>query len=170
MEKTPGQVRSLAIIERANMYGLFSGYFSDYVKAVLAKYKTWQPLYLTSLIGFDGSTASERVTCFTPQVDSDALIFGAHTNFSNSQVNLRITDTGNGYAWNVLQAATGATTSGTPVTAIAGASTQVMPVLALVCPYFLSRQGKLQMDFTNSATSLSPSTASITWTGLKLFV
>jgi hypothetical protein len=70
------------------MYGLFSGYFSDYVKAVLAKYKTWQPLYLTSLIGFDGTTASERVTCFTPQVDSDALIFGAHTNFSNSQVNL----------------------------------------------------------------------------------
>lgn len=151
------------------MYGLFSGYFSDHVKTILSRYKSWQPLYLTSLIGFDGVTASERVTTFTPQVDSDSLLFGAHVNFSNSQVNLRITDTGNGYAWNVLQAAIGGTTSGTPVTAIAGATTQVMPILALVCPYFLSRQGKLQMDFVNGTSSITAATASITWTGLKLF-
>lgn len=152
------------------MYGVFSAYFADHVKTILANYKSWQPLYLTSLIGFDGVTANERVTTFTPQVDSDSLIFGAHVNFSNTQVNLKITDTGNGYAWNVLQAATGATTSGTPVTAIAGATTQVMPVLALVCPYFLSRQGKLQMDFQNGSSSISPATSTITWTGLKLFV
>jgi len=151
------------------MYSVFSAYFADHVKTILTKYKSWQPLYLTTLIGFDGATANERVTAFTPQVDSDALLFGAHVNFSNTQVNVKITDTGNGYAWNVLQAATGASTSGTPVTAIAGATTQVMPVLALVCPYFLSRQGKLQLDFTNGSSSISPSTSTITWTGLKLF-
>lgn len=150
------------------MYGFFSQYFEEHIRSILGKYKSWQPLYLTILIGFDGATASQRVTCFTPQVDSDALIFGAHTNFSNSQVAVKITDTGTGYAWNVLQAATGATTTGTPVTALAGASTQVMPLLPLVCPYFLSRQGKLQMDFVNATTPVA-STSSITWTGLKLF-
>lgn len=149
-------------------YGIFGAYFTEYVATILKKYKTWQPLYLTTLIGFDGSTASERVTCFTPQVDSDAIIFGAHTNFSNAQVNVRITDTGSGYVWNILQAATGGTTSGTPVTALAGASTQVSPVLPMVCPYFLSRQSKLQMDFTNSATSVAAATSSITWVGIKL--
>jgi hypothetical protein len=149
-------------------YGIYGGYFSEYVATILKKYKTWQPLYLTTLIGFDGSTASERTTCFTPQVDSDAILFGGHTNFSNAQVNLKISDTGSGYVWNVLQGATSATTSGTPVTAIAGASTQVMPILAMVCPYFLSRQSKLQMDFTNSATSVAGATSSITWVGIKL--
>jgi hypothetical protein len=149
-------------------YGIFGAYFAEYVATILKKYKTWQPLYLTTLIGFDGSTASERTTCFTPQVDSDAILFGANTNFSNAQVNVRISDTGSGYVWNIIQAATGSTASGTPVSAVAGASSQVAPILPLVCPYFLSRQSKLQMEFTNSATSISPSTSSISWVGIKL--
>jgi len=150
------------------MYGMFANYFQDYVSTILAKYKTWMPLYLTALLGFDGATASQRVTCFTPQVDSDALLFGAHTNFTNTTVNCKITDSGSGYSWNVLQSAPGATTTGTPVTALSGQSTQVMPLLALVCPYFLGRQSKLQMDFINGASTISPSTSSITWVGLKL--
>lgn len=150
------------------MYGQFSSYFQDYIKTILAKYKTWLPLYLTTLIGFDGITASQRVTSYTPSVDSDALLFGGHVNFSNSGVNVKITDSGSGYSWNVLQSAPGASTSGTPITALAGVQTEVMPILALTCPYFLGRQSKLQMDFVNGSASQAAATSSITWIGLKL--
>ena len=150
-----------------NYFG--SGLFAQYVQTILARYKSWQPLYLSTLIGFDGVTASQRVTCFTPQVDSDALIFSANVNFSNPQVALKITDTATGYSWNILQSATGATINGSSVTAVAGSGSQVMPLLPLACPFFLSRQSKLQMDFVNSAVSLTGSDGTITWAGLKLF-
>lgn len=148
---------------------IYQNLFSEFVRTVLARYKSWQPLYLSTLIGFDGTTASQRVTCFTPQVDSDALIFSANVNFSNPQVSVKITDTATGYSWNVIQAATGSTTNGSSITAVAGSGSQVMPVLPLSCPFFLSRQSKLQMDFVNSATSPTASDATITWIGLKLF-
>lgn len=150
------------------MYGLFANYFQEYVKTLLAKYKTWMPLYLTTSIGFDGATAGQRVTCYTPSVDSDALLFGGHVNFSNSGVNVKVTDSGSGYSWNVLQSSPGTTVSGTPITAMAGVQTEVMPVLALTCPYFLGRQSKLQMDWVNGTASISAATSSITWVGLKL--
>jgi len=150
------------------MFGLFAPYFADYVKGILSKYSQFLPLELTTLIGFDGATASQRVTCFTPVVDSDAILFGAHTNFSNSAVTVRITDSGSGFSWNILQSTPGTTLAGTPITAIAGVQTEVMPVLPLIVPYFLNRQSRLQMDFTNSAAALAASTSSITWRALKL--
>ena len=79
------------------MYGNFSAYFDDYVNSILKKYKQNQPVYLTSPIGFDGATASQRVTCFSAQIDNDALLFGAHLNFSQL-VNVKITDTATGQA------------------------------------------------------------------------
>lgn len=148
---------------------IYQNLFSEYVRAILAKYKTNQPLYLSSLIGFDGTTASQRVTCFTPSIDADALIFSANVNFSNPQVQVKITDTASGYSWNVVQAATGTTVNGSSITALAGSGSQVMPLLPLTCPFFLSKQSKLQMDFVNSATSLTASDATLTWVGIKLF-
>jgi hypothetical protein len=148
---------------------IYQNLFSEYVRTILAKYKTNQPLYLSSLIGFDGTTASQRVTCFTPSIDADALIFSANVNFSNPQVQVKITDTASGYSWNVVQAATGTTVNGSSITALAGSGSQVMPLLPLTCPFFLSKQSKLQMDFVNSATSLTGSDATLTWVGVKLF-
>lgn len=148
---------------------IYQNLFSEYVRTILAKYKTNQPLYLSSLIGFDGTTASQRVTCFTPSIDADALIFSANVNFSNPQVQVKITDTASGYSWNVVQAATGSTVNGSSITALAGSGSQVMPLLPLTCPFFLSKQSKLQMDFVNSATSLTGSDATLTWVGIKLF-
>ena len=148
---------------------IYQNLFSEYVRTILAKYKTNQPLYLSSLIGFDGTTASQRVTCFTPSIDADALIFSANVNFSNPQVQVKITDTASGYSWNVVQAATGSTVNGASITALAGSGSQVMPLLPLTCPFFLSKQSKLQMDFVNSATSLTASDATLTWVGIKLF-
>ena len=147
---------------------VYQNLFQEYVRTILAKYKTHQPLYLSSLIGFDGVTASQRVTCFTPSIDADALIFSANVNFSNAQVQVKITETASGYSWNVIQAATGSTVNGSSITSIAGSGSQVMPLLPLSCPYFLSRQSKLQMDFVNSAVSLAGSDATLTWVGIKL--
>lgn len=148
---------------------IYQNLFSEYVRTILAKYKSNQPLYLSSLIGFDGTTASQLVTCFTPSIDADALIFSANVNFNNAQVKVKITDTASGYSWNVVQAATGSTVNGSSITALAGSGSQVMPLLPLTCPFFLSKQSKLQMDFVNSATSLTGSEAAITWVGIKLF-
>lgn len=145
----------------------FGGYFQDYVNKILAQYARWQPLLLSTAIGFDGSTASQRLTVYTPQNDADSLLFGANVDFSNSQVQVKVTDVQSGYVWNLLQATSPATIDGAPIAAIAGVQTQVMPILPLVCPYFLSRQSKLQMDFKNSASSLTAG-GTITWVGLKL--
>ncbi len=147
------------------MYG--SNFFQNYVAGILNDYKRWQPLYLTIPIGFNGSTANERVTVYTPQVDADALVFGFNVDFSNASVTVKISDTASGYVWNVFQSPIGGNPEGSPITAIAGIQTQVMPVLPLVCPYWLSKQSKLQLDFRNSATSLTTG-GNITAIGLKL--
>jgi hypothetical protein len=142
------------------MYGMtFAAYFQKFVESILSQYSRYLPLKLTTSIGFDGTTASQRVTVFTPQIDADALLFGANVDFSNTAVTAKITDTASGYVWNPVSA--------TPIVAIAGVTTQVSPILPLVCPFFLSRQSKLQMDFVNSPTSLTTG-GNITWDGLKL--
>lgn len=136
--------------------------FYDYIQSILGKYKQYLELDLTTPIGFDGVTASQRLTVFTPNVDSDALLFGANVDFSNSSVTVKITDVASGYVWTL-------STTGlfTPIVAIAGVTTQNTPVLPLVCPFFLSRQSKLQMDFVNSAAALTTG-GNITWRGIKL--
>ncbi|MDE2019801.1 MAG: hypothetical protein KGJ13_05665 [Patescibacteria group bacterium] len=137
---------------------MFAPYFKDYVNAIIAQYKKFRPIDLTTSIGFTG-TVNERFTVFTPQVDSDCLIFGANVDFNNALVTIRITDTATGYVWNP--------TVYTPIVAVAGIQTQVTPVLPLICPFFLSRQSKLQMDFVNSASSATTG-GNITWVGVKL--
>jgi len=142
------------------MYGItFAAYFYEFVKGIIGQYSRYVPLKLTTAIGFDGAIVSQQKTVFSPQIDADALLFGANVDFSNTNVTVKITDTASGYVWNPVSA--------TPIVAVAGVTTQVSPILPLVCPFFLSRQSKLQMDFTNSATALTTG-GNITWDGLKL--
>lgn len=142
------------------MYGTtFAAYFQKFVEGIIGQYARYLPLKLTTAIGFDGATASQRLTVFTPQIDADALLFGANVDFSNANVTVKITDTASGYVWNPV--------SPSPIVAVAGVTTQVSPILGLVCPFFLSRQSKLQMDFTNSAAALTTD-GNITWDGIKL--
>ena len=55
----------------------------------------------------------------------------------------------------------------TPVNAIAGVFSQAMPILPLIRPFFVKRQGRLSMQFTNAAAA--PVTGGLwTWRGLKL--
>lgn len=141
------------------MYGTtFAAYFQQKVLEIISQYSKYMPLKLTTFIGFSGA-ASQQLSVFTPQVDADALLFGANVDFSNTAVTVKITDTASGYIWNPVTAS--------PIVAVAGVTTQVSPILPLICPFFLARQSKLQMDFTNSAAA--PTTGgNITWDGLKL--
>lgn len=92
------------------------------------------------------------------------LIFGATVNFSNAGVLVRIKSVSPQYDW---MADISPTQQDTPVNAIAGVFSQALPVLPLVQPFFLMKQGKIQMQFTNSATG--PITGGLwTWRGLRL--
>lgn len=143
------------------MWASIPNVFEDYVKSIIARYAKYLPLDLSIPIGFDGATASQQKTVFTPQIDADALLFGANVDFNNPLVTLRVTDTASGYVWNPVNY--------TPIAAIAGIQSQVTPILPLICPFFLSRQSKLQLDFINSAGSLTTN-GTITWVGIKLLV
>lgn len=135
-----------------------NGYFSDFVKSILKNYRSYVELDLSAPIGFSGA-ASQRLTIYTPQIDSDALLFGAAVDFNNALVLIRVMDVSSGYQWSPQ--------NDTPIGAIAGLGGQVMPVLDLTCPFFLSRNSKLQMDWTNSAAA-STTGGNITWRGIKL--
>jgi hypothetical protein len=141
------------------MWGIFQSVFNDYIKGILARYARYNEIALTTPIGFDGATASQQRQVYTPQIDSDCLIFGAGVDFTNVNVTVKVTDVASGYVWNPTTAA--------PIHSLAGAAAQVMPIILLTCPFFMSRQSKLQMDFTNSAASLTTG-GNITWRGVKL--
>lgn len=141
-------------------------FFYEYVQGILKKYAQFKPLWETSAIGFAG-VASETATPQTPPVDADCLIFGFNVDFSNTGVLVTIRDTSSGYEFMVLQN-TGATQAlGTPIVAVAGITTQVTPVLPLICPFWMGRQSRLQYNFRNSAAG--PTTGgNITAVGIKL--
>jgi hypothetical protein len=141
------------------MRGFIQDVFSDYIKGILAKYGNYKELDLTTPIGFPGLVAGERRTVFTPPIESDALLFGANVDFDNAEVTVKITDASSGYVWNPQNF--------TPISAIAGIQTQVTPVLPLVCPFFLSRQSKLEFEFVNGTTT-QVTGGNITYRGVKL--
>lgn len=149
------------------MLTVYEPYFVDYVKGITKDYRTFKPIFLTSAIGFDGATASQQLPVFSPAVDADCILFAFNVDFNNSNVLVKITDVSSGYVWNMLQSTPTLTIAGSPNQCIMGVTGQVMPVLPLVCPFFLSRQSKLQYDFRNSATSLTTG-GNVTAVGIKL--
>lgn len=139
-------------------------FFNKYTLDILARYRTHIELIDSVPIGFT-ATANERpAPCYTSQIDTDALFFAANVDFSNAGVLIRIQSVSPQYQW---MANNNSTPQDTPIGAVAGMLTQVMPVLPLVQPFFLKAQGRLQMQFTNSAASATDD-GIITWRMLKL--
>lgn len=101
---------------------------------------------------------------FTNTVDSDTLFFAVNVNFTNANVLIRIQSISPQYQWMSNQQST---PQDTPIGAVAGLSSQVMPLLPLISPFFVKRQGRLQMQFTNSAAAATTGGV-ITWRMLKL--
>lgn len=138
--------------------------FNKYVERILDRYRTHLELVDTVPIGFDGVASRKPAPVFTSQVSADVLLFAAFVDFTAADVLIRIQSRSPQYQW---MANNDQNPQATPIGAIAGISTQVLPVLPLIQPFFLMSNGQLQMQFTNSATA--PVTGgSITWRGLKL--
>jgi len=138
--------------------------FNKYVERILDKYRIHLELVDTVPIGFDGVASRKPAPVFTSQVSADILLFAAYVDFTASDVLIRVQSRSPQYQWMTNN---NNAPQDTPIGALAGITTQVMPVLPLISPFFLEANGQLQMQFTNSATA--PVTGgSITWRGIKL--
>jgi hypothetical protein len=139
-------------------------FFTKYVYSILDRYNTHLELIDTIPIGFAGVANERPAPVFTNEQSEDALYFAAGVTFNAPGVLVRIRSISPQYEWMADDAATPVDT---PVNAIAGASTQVMPLLPLIQPFFLKRQGRLQMQFTNDAAG-SITGGLWTWRVLRL--
>src|SRR5215510_4504390 len=139
-------------------------FFTKYVYYILDFYRTHLELIDTVPIGFTGVAAERPAPVFTNENSEDAFYFAAAVDFSNSEALVRIRSISPQYEW---MADTRQTPIDTPVNAIAGVFSQALPVIPLIQPFFIKKQGRLQMSFTNG--SAAPVTGGRwTWRALKL--
>lgn len=139
-------------------------YFTPYVYRILSFYNTHMPIEDTVPIGFTGVASQRPAPVFTNEVSEDILLFSASVNFNNAEVLIRIRSTNPQYEW---MADDSPTPQDTPVNAIAGVFSQALPNLPLIQPFFVKRQGRLAMQFTNGVAV--PVTGGLfTWRGLRL--
>jgi len=144
-------------------------FFTKYVYQILDRYATHLELIDTISIGFTGVANERPPIVFTNEISEDVLFFAATVNFNNPAVLVRIRSVSPQYEW---MSNDNPTPQDTPVNALAGVSGQVLPVLPLVQPFFVRRQGRLALQFTNSAlipSQLIPVTGGLwTWRALRL--
>lgn len=126
-------------------------YFIDkYTYQILDLYRTQLELIDTIPIGFTGQPGEKPAPVFTSAVSDDVLYFGAFVDFFNAAVTVRIRSISPQYDW---MANNDNPPEDTPVNAIAGIAGQILPILPLTRPYFLQKQGRLQLSFTNATTN-----------------
>lgn len=139
-------------------------FFNKYIMRILDYYRNHLELVDTIAIGFTGVAGQRVAPVFTNEISEDVLYFGAQVNFSSADTLVRIKSISPQYDW---MADDNAVPQDTPVNAIAGVFSQSLPVLPLVQPYFIKKQGRLQMNFTNSPT-LALTGGLWTWRALRL--
>lgn len=139
-------------------------YLNDFTRAILRRYNTHLELIDSFAIGFTGVADEKPAPVFTSEVNADTLYFAASVNFENADALVRIKSVSPQYEW---MANNDPSPQDTPISAIAGFSTQALPVLPLIMPFFVKANGRLQHQFTNSTSG--PTTGGIwTWRLLKL--
>lgn len=139
-------------------------FYNKYIYQILDRYRTHMELIDTVNIGFTGVASERPAPVNTNEIAEDSLYFAAAVNFSNAAVTVRIRSQSPQYEW---MSDDSSTPVDTPVNAIAGVFSQSLPVLPLIQPYFIKKQGRLQMQFTND--SASPVTGGQwTWRALRL--
>lgn len=118
----------------------------------------------TKDINFAGVANERPPAVSTSEVPEDILLFGATVDFSNAGVLVSIESISPAYKWMTTP---DQAIQDTPINAIAGIFSQASPILQLVQPFFLKKNGRLSMQFQNSA--VGPTTGGlITWRGLRL--
>src|SRR5262245_57592012 len=139
-------------------------FFTNFVNYILGFYRTHLELIDTVPIGFAGVAGERPPPVFTNDISEDSLYFAAAVNFSNAEVLVRIRSITPQYEW---MADSSPTPQDTPVNAIAGVFSQALPVLPLITPFFVKKQGRLQHQFTNATSG--PITGGLwTWRVLRL--
>lgn len=142
-------------------------FFTDYTYKILSRYRNFVPLEDTIPIGFTGVAGQRVAPVYTNDTSEDALYFAASVNFTAGQAIealVRISSVSPQYQW---MANNDPNPQDTPVGVIAGITGTAMPVVPLIQPFFIEKQGQLQMQFTNATTS--PITGGLwTWRALRL--
>jgi hypothetical protein len=139
-------------------------YFNKKTEEILSHYEDWLEMIDSVPVGFTGVASERPPAVYTSEISADTLWFAAGVSFSEGDVLVRISSRSPQYDW---MANNDPTPQDTPIGAVAGISSEVLPVLPLIQPFFLKANGTLKHQFTNSATS--PVTGGIiTWRLLKL--
>jgi len=123
--------------------------FDKQTEIILAMYREHLVSFDTIAIGFSG-TASERLTVYSHEVSDDTLWFAFGVDFEETDILVRAASRSPQYDWMTND---DSTPQDTPIGAFAGNTTQVLPMLPIVKPFFLYANGKLAFTFTNSPTS-----------------
>lgn len=139
-------------------------FFTKYTYEILDRYRKHVPWEDTVAIGFAGIALERPPAVSTSETSDPLLLFGAAVDFVNARVLVRIKSISPQYEW---MGDNSQIPQDTPVHAIAGGFSQVMPVLPLIEPFFLMPNGKIQMQFTNDQ-SLPVTGGRWTWRGLRL--
>ena len=139
--------------------------YSKFTQQILDHYRTHMELIDTQNVNFTGVASERPPAALTSDVSEDIILFGATVSFSNAGALVRIRAITPNYQW--MTRGNDEPPQDTPINAIAGIFSQASPILQLVQPFFLKKQSRLEMQFTNSAAA--PTTGGlITWRGLRL--
>jgi hypothetical protein len=135
---------------------------TDYGKGIVAKYGRQMPWIGTITIPFATISSASQKTSEIPtdECTDDVLILEMGVNFLNALVRLIITDNSQ-YQWmqnNVFA----------PIHTIAGAATQVMPILPIPIEYFLPKNNRLFFTFQNASASPETVDRFLTVRGIRL--
>jgi hypothetical protein len=139
--------------------------YSKFTQQILDHYRTHMELVDTQDINFTGVASERPPAALTSDVSEDIIIFGFTVDFSNAGVLVRIRSITPNYQW--MTRGDDQPPQDTPINAIAGIFSQASPILQLVQPFFLKKQSRLEMQFTNSAAGATTG-GLITARGLRL--
>ena len=136
--------------------------YSKYAQEIFDKYRGLLPFWNTITIPFASFTAASAITntIVMDEVTDDVMILGFTVDFSATRIEFLVKDNTQ-YAWCLNDVFT-------PLAAIAGFSTQVMPVLPMAIEFFLPRNNKIQWQFRNDETSPLTTDQQLTAVGIRL--
>lgn len=141
-----------------------SWWISPQTRHILSFYRKhleWEDSMPTN---FGGVASEQPPPVQTNESHTDMLYCAASVNFNNADALVQITAIGPQYQWMVNH---DPVPQATPINAVAGVFSQIMPIVPLVSPFFVKAGGRLRMQFTNSAAA--PTTGGFwTWRALKL--
>lgn len=120
---------------------------TPYGQQIVSQYQGVVPEILTVTIPFSQYQSANATTntLSSDEVTDDILVLEFGVDFLNALVKMLIQDN-TGYFWNENQ-------QFAPVHALAGAATQVMPIIPIPIEYFLPANSRLKFQFKNASSS-----------------